>query len=479
MRALAAAVALLAWGCDGEPATPAHSCEVRGCPEGSSCVGAVCLADEPGDYEVAVRFTPKAASAQAQWTQPRLLSEVGDELPFRFKDRVTVRGSVTDDLGRSLPAWVELRRDSPLPGRAPIVAARSVRVAASFEITVPRGPALLTAWAVDSRRPPSLRSVSSCRTAPSTRASPSRRPRPSWCAGPSSARAGPQEPNVRVWAVDPDTGVPVTASVLTADQSTGADAGTFRLLVPTTVERIAIRATESDLNWARALPTIQFPEVVVASLPFHAEEPAYEVPSANLTLPPTTRVTLSGTVEGRPRAGGRVAIGGAILRFSSDDLGAPGVPDIPGTMERIVRSARDGTYEVELPGGTYRVEVTPPAESAVADLAVGVVSQFVNAAPEDPRQSGIVLEAPPRLAFGGRVVDAEGGPIGAALLWLHGGGELADPLLGHAENGVRSVSATTSPDGAFLALVDGGHFDAVVEPPADAGLPWASGSAWP
>ena len=464
------AMALLALGCGSDPPVAEPTCETLGCPAGSSCREGLCLADEPDDYRIAVRFVPADNVAAAQWTELLRLSEQGDSLPYKFRDALTVGGSVTN-AGLPVAARVELSRGVPLPGRAPLVHGRSVGAGSQFEITVPEDDYRLTVWSVDPTAsfPPIRQDVPAAALSERLDVAV---PDTVGLTGSVTRNDTTVLPNVRVWCVDPVTREVVSTIGRTGDQGAGDGMGRFRVVVPVSVGEFVVRLAESDQAWARALPTIETQPIQVANLGFDPEDRSYEVSSSLLVYPVTSWVQLSGTVEGRPRAGGRVTVGNALLRFFSTDLGAPGLPDALGTMDRLTHADRDGAFRVELPGGTYDVEITPPESTEVLDLGVGVVSQFVNAAPEDPFQSGIVLEAPQRLTLGGTVRDAEGQRIEAAVVELRGGGELADRTLAAAENGVRSVTARTTREGAFLALVDGGHFDAVVRPPEDAGLPW-------
>lgn len=468
---LLAVLAAAAPGCGDDDAPPSTTCEVKGCPPGSTCTDSVCLADAPEDYRIAVRFVPPEGPAVAEWVGPRRVSELGGELPFKFAGRVLARG-VVKRAAASLDAFVELERASPLPNRPPTVVARPVHAGQSFQVTVPRVPCRLTAWALDETEafPPTRVDLSATDLEDNVEV---QVPPAIVVRGTVLRFDGQRLENLRVWAVDAETGEALSASTLTSPLEGEASGGDFRLELPDSVTAFAVRVAESSRNAARAMPTIQSAELTVGLLTVDPEDGSHVIPLYVLVYPSIVQITLSGTVEGRPRAGGRVAVGGAMLRFSSDDLGAPSVPDVAGTMERIVWSdPADGTYQVVLPAGTYRVEITPPARSELADLAVGVVSQFVNG-PDNTAQSGIVLEAPPRVAVGGTVESADGRPLEGAWVELRGGGELADVALARAEGGVRSVLSHTSAQGAFLALVDGGHFDAVVRPPPEAGLPWA------
>jgi hypothetical protein len=483
--ALVLGMLALVWalaGCGDGAGPPSRSCEVRGCPAGSTCVDSACLADAPGDYRVAVQFVPPAGEAVAEWkhAEPRLISEIGDDLAFAFHDRVLVRGTVSRG-GVALPSYVELERASAVPHRAPTIVAHAVRAGESFELAVPHLPEVvyhLQASSVDPQDPfpPVHRDLTEADLAVRQEVL---LPEIVIVMGTPLSWSGQRMENLLALAVDPATGEaissPARTSELGRDPATGAPTGgEFRLSVPATTEAFAIRLSESDLTEARGLPTIQFSELLLPGLSVDPTDGTRVIPLAVLVYPRVNLVTLSGTVEGRPRAGGRVPLDRATLRFWSEDLGAPGVADAAGTIERLARSEGAlGEYRVGLlPAGTYRVEITPPAQNELADLAIGVVSQFVNA-PELGDQSGIVLEAPPRFAVGGTVVDADGRPLEGARVELRGGGDRADVAAARAEIWVRSASAVTTAEGAFLALVDPGHYDVVVEPPADARLPWA------
>lgn len=481
-RSWLVALAWLSAGCGDDSQPPSTSCEVRGCPAGSTCVASVCLADAPGDYRVAVQFVPASGDSVAEWkyAEPRPISEIGDDLAFAFHDSALVRGTVSRG-GGALPAYVEIARASAVPNRAPTVVAQAVRAGESFELAVPELSEVvyhLRAASVDPQDPfPPVRRDLTLADLPVRQEL--LVPEIAVVMGTPRLSNGQRVKNLRAVAVDPATGQELSSPALTSepghDPVTGAaTGGEFRLAVPATTDAFAIRVSESPLTEARGLPTLQFAELSLPGLPVDPVDGTRVISLAVLNYPPLNLVTLSGTVEGRPRAGGRVPLDRASLRFSSQDLGAPGVADVPGAIERMGQSDGElGEYSMGLlPAGTYLVEITPPAQDELADLAVGVVSQFVNA-PELGDQSGIVLEAPPRVAVGGTVVDGDGRPLEGARVELRGGGDRADVVAARAELWVRSASAVTTAEGAFLALVDPGRYDVVIEPPADARLPWA------
>lgn len=505
-RALLAFGLLSALGGCGEKSRSAPSgCEASGCPPGSTCVDSACLADAPGDYRVAARFVPDEGDAVAEWSDLELLSEIGDSesplaptrrfLPFRFSARVTVRGSISRG-GDSLPAYLQLRRRSPVDGREDALVTRAVEAGESFAITLPDvedlppvgpdgAPAAyeLTVRSVDPEDQfPPLR-------LPLARAGLAVRqdlvlPETATIRGVPLRSDGEQRiANLRVVAIDPVSGRQISTvgrtSEVYQDETTGQQAGgEFRIQVPVDTDAFAIRLSD-ELNSANGLPTIEFTELSLPSLLVDPVDGAFIVPLSVLVLPPITGVNLSGTVEGLTRAGGRVALGQASLRFWSEDLGAPGVDDVRGTFERFVESSNPppdepAVYEIGLlPAGTYQVEITPPARDDLADLAIGVVEQFVNAPEPNGDQSGIVLEAPSRVAIGGTVVDAEGRPIEGARVELRGGGDRADMAAAREELWVRTATAVTSAEGAFFALVDPGRYDVVVRPLLATRLPWA------
>ncbi len=493
-------------GCGEESRGSPRGCEASGCPAGSTCVDSACLADAPDDYRVAARFVPDDGDVVAEWSDLELVSEIGDSesalaptrrfLPFRFSARVAVRGSISRG-GDSLPAYLQLRRRSPIDGREDTIATRAVEARESFAITVPDVedlPSLepdgtpaayeLTVRSVDPEDPFPPRRV------PLGRADLAVRqdlvlPETATLRGVPLRSDGEQRlANLRVAAIDPASGRLISTVGRTTDvyedETTGQQAGgEFRIRVPADTDAFVIQVSD-EINSANGLPTLEFAELSLPTLLVDPVDGAFIIPLSVLVFPPITGVNLSGTVEGLTRAGGRVALGQASLRFWSEDLGAPGVGDVPGTFERFVESSNPppnepAVYEIGLlPAGTYQVEITPPARDDLADLAIGVVEQFVNAPEPNGDQSGIVLEAPSRVAIGGTVVDAEGRPIAGARVELRGGGDRADMAAARQELWVRTAMAVTSAEGAFLALVDPGHYDVVVRPLLATRLPRAT-----
>lgn len=501
MRLVLAVLCVAVVHCGDDSAPSAPTCEELGCPALSTCDQGACLADEPQDYRIAVRFVPPDDPAAAEWNSVALVSE--HEGLFLFHDRLRVRGQVLRE-GEPMPAYVELSRVSPVPSREPIVVAQSIHADESFDFSVPatdRCPHrlcaydyVLTAWSTDGDDPFPPTRVHLSEVEVGSRFDVVVRPTVT-IKGTVTSGIGPgaqRIPNLRVLAIDPATGDPISQSAITSDLA-GDTGGDFRLSIPESTDAFTLRFAENDLNPARSLPTIESAPLSLPTLSLDPEDDAYVVPLSVCIYPPTSQITLSGTVEGLPRAGGRVPVGGATLRFTSDDLGLQDVADVAGHLEKVTRSLADGAYEVPLAAGTYTVEVRPPAANELADLAAGVLRERPGAPPPDDgtpvdpepavrlfvngpdfsAQSGPVLQVSARVALAGTVEDAFGRRLDGARVDLHGGSDLADRIVGRTEPAIRNVYAHTTAEGAFLALVDSGHFDVVVRPQPESLLPWA------
>ncbi|MBI2896189.1 MAG: hypothetical protein HYY06_21705 [Deltaproteobacteria bacterium] len=475
MRILAALLVTLVACSDDAPAP--SGCEVDGCPEGSVCQEGVCIAEAPDDYLVALRFGPPATDLgqPAEWVGPILLSELRPS--FRFERMVEVRGSLE---GRESPgARIELSRPSPLPLRAPVVFGTTAPDG-EFSLLVPPGDGYeIAATPLD----PAATWVPVRRTLDIAEPAQPNAPldldldlvETVVVRGRITRSDGEPLPNVRVRALDPASGEVLSTLAVTRaidEPETGWIGGDFEIRLPADATAFALRASGSEL--AASLPTIDFTELDLGTLVYHEEDQSYEIPSSALAYPELgLPITLSGTVEGLPRGGGRVAIGGATLSFVSEDLGDPLLEDVPGRVERMVTSDVDGSFSVALYKGTYEIEVVPPADPAFADLGIATVSQFVNATNEDPFQRGIVLEVPARFTLTGTVLDRSDRAVSAAVVDVAGGGSLSDLELASQEPRNQGASATTTASGAFLVQVGQGHYDVTIRPPADARLPWA------
>jgi hypothetical protein len=146
---------------------------------------------------------------------------------------------------------------------------------------------------------------------------------------------------------------------------------------------------------------------------------------------------------------------------------------------RTVEVGAEGTFEVDLLPGTYRVLAVPtkPTDGSGVRTSAVTEREWIVAA-EPVTQAGKLIELDPVVKVSGTAFVPQGEPaLGAAVVAVASPRSLQIDLLTQAAEGSTpfapsAESGTVGADGAFSMLADPGDFDISVRPPADSGFAW-------
>jgi hypothetical protein len=178
-------------------------------------------------------------------------------------------------------------------------------------------------------------------------------------------------------------------------------------------------------------------------------------------------------VEGRVFSGPSQNPQRATITFVADAL--LGVPTgVLASFVRTVETAADGSFEVELLPGTYRVQAAPVAGAA---LRVAASSSW-EIAPTPAIQGGRAIDLVPAIVLAGNAFAPTGeGARGANVVAEASASEVPNDVLTNALRGVRlapraSSAVITDSAGSFALSADAGVFDFFVRPPDGSGFAW-------
>lgn len=252
-------------------------------------------------------------------------------------------------------------------------------------------------------------------------------------AGEGVAEQGIEKLDVRL--VDDD------GRIWSSTSRTGAD-GTFAL---------ALREGRTDLT-LEVLPTPEndaFPSLRVVGVDASADIDLGPISLGHVLAPVRFEARVV-DASGAPLPGARL-----VLRA---EVGA-------GLYERQTDANDDGTFDLSLPPGSYDAAVFGGPEDDGGGLL------FVSDIDVPAANTDLVFRLPPRVAYGGRVLDADGAPVSGATVELvrlgDEDGVLEEPL---AE--VLVAFAVVADDaGRFSAVVDPGRYRVSTRPPPGSKAP--------
>jgi hypothetical protein len=212
------------------------------------------------------------------------------------------------------------------------------------------------------------------------------------------------------------------------------------------------------------------------------------------TLSPFTSITERGVLNLTPLPE-PVRIEGTLIEGEGEDAGGlPGtvaltakeLEDIDtGTMasfSRSVQAQADGSFQVDLLPGTYRIRATPPEtwtrcpagqKTCDCPLRPTEVEWVVGRSPS--LQAGKTVALSPRAAIAGSVTTQLGTPASGASIRLLPQPVATDVLsstLGQTPIGARAATGSVDLSGQFTVLVDPGRFQLAIRPERSAGFPW-------
>ena len=141
-------------------------------------------------------------------------------------------------------------------------------------------------------------------------------------------------------------------------------------------------------------------------------------------------------------------------------------------FSRTVTSDQDGSFEVELLPGEYRVLVEPVKDGQAA------TEQRLTVSPAATSQAGWVFEVPTQGKLTGKMLDYGGSALEGILVQATSpspsfAGSVIDLARGEGNLQPRAIGVASGVDGSFELFADPGRFDVVAQSQDTSGFPWA------